>query len=306
MRSARNVIRLAYNMVKLLLYIAVHPLKGTSHLLQMIVVLIHEFTFPETWTRLGAAMLGAGLGQGLIISLPISQLALWGAGILILGGLALGMLQAALHAEKGEKFERLKDNGWEQIKGLPEAFLTGFCTGLVVGGVEKGIDDMHTRAVSKGVRPTNPTHSPQQEALEYSDELVERYKLPEYDDVAYQRQENIFKSMKICWKVAKKSRNQTLSFFKKNYPELFKGQNPNNLESLSWEVDLKNTKGGGRLTAYFLNVRNIPSRIQISAPFHAPPLPRDEGKVKFSPAVQAAIDAYRLEEKKQSSSAFSS
>lgn len=304
MRSARNVIRLAYNVVKLLLYIAVHPIKGTNHLAQMIIVLIDEFTLPETWTKMGAAMMGAGLGQGLIVSLPMSHLALWGAGALILGGLVLGMLKAALHAQKGEKFESLNVNGWEQIKALPEAFLTGFFTGLVVGGVEKGIDS-HTRAVSKGARTAN-VHSPQQEALEYSDELIDRYKLPKYDDVSYQREESIFQSMKICWKLAKKSRKKTLSFFRKNYPELFKGQNPNNLESLSWDVDLKSTKGGGRLTACFLNVRKKPSRTQISIPFHAPSLLREEGKTRFSPAVQAAIDAYRLEEQKQSSSAFAS
>lgn len=201
-RAVRNIIRLLYNFVKGALFAIVHPLKGINHLAILLISLIHELTKEETWSKIGIGMMGAGLGQALITGNPLSIIGLGIGASLLVAGLSIGALKAAVHAEKGAKFEAVKKNLFFQLKQLPEVALTGFCMGLMIGTIQRVIYEhqMKTYLVSN-----------YEEARQYADSFVKEHKLPQYTEV----------ELESSGKIIIKWQGNDLYYMERTHPEFF-------------------------------------------------------------------------------------
>lgn len=137
LRAMRNIIKMLFDIVKAAIYSVVHPLKALNHLAKLIVNLIYELTKPETWTKIGVGVMGASLGQLAVSGNPLSAIGLGVGAALAITGLTIGALQAALEVEDGHRKEAALQNLLKQVKGMPESALTGFCMGLLIGGISK-------------------------------------------------------------------------------------------------------------------------------------------------------------------------
>ncbi len=173
-RAARNVLRLLYLVIKSAFYAATHPLKSLVKLAKLTVSLIHALTLPETWSKIGAGMIGASIGQSLAMGNPLSVVGIGIGAALAAAGLTVGAFKAAVQAEKGKKAKAFGHNLFTQIKGVPEDALTGLYFGLLVGAVR--------RLIPAKKAPANSGLSPE-EAKALGKAFADKYKLPECSHV---------------------------------------------------------------------------------------------------------------------------
>ena len=150
-RAVRNIIRLLYNIIKGIIYTAVHPLKSLNNIAKLIINLAHELIQPETWSKIGVGMVGASFGQALIAGNPISAFGFLIGSALLFSGLTCGAIKAAIKAEKGHRLQNVKNNLLFQAKQLPEAALTGFCMGLILGGIQKAVYDHQMKTLESQI-----------------------------------------------------------------------------------------------------------------------------------------------------------
>ncbi len=137
-KAARNIVRLLYSIIKGVFYTAVHPLKAGVKFAKLIVRLLHELTKPETWSKLGAGIMGASAAQALITANPFALIGVGIGGAMVVGGISWGMLKAYLATNEQQSGRSAAlENLMNQAKMLPEAALTGFCIGLLFGGIQK-------------------------------------------------------------------------------------------------------------------------------------------------------------------------
>jgi hypothetical protein len=139
-RALRNVVVLAFSILKVGVRAIVHPMQTLFDLLQFVVVLAHAMTLPETYTGLGAGFIGASAGQVILAPGPQVVIGLMIGAALITFGLIFGAIKAAATAEEGHRWEAVCHQLWHQIREMPEAAMTGFFVGLILGGVEQVID----------------------------------------------------------------------------------------------------------------------------------------------------------------------
>ena len=132
MQSVRNIIRLLYTIIKEASCSVVHPRKAIAKTANALVNLPYELSKPETWSKIGAGLIGATLGQGLITGNPFSIIGLGVGAAMMIGGLTMGALRAALEAEKSCALRAAGLNVWCQAQALPESFITSFFTGLLL------------------------------------------------------------------------------------------------------------------------------------------------------------------------------
>lgn len=135
--AVRNMAMLVYSIVKNILHAMVHPIDALFDFGIFLIDVVHTYAQIENASKTGAAMLGASVGQALIMGNPVSVIAAsLGAFVLVLG-LSLGPLRAAVLAEEGYRAKAARDNFIEQVEKLPEMFLTGLLMGVFLGGIEK-------------------------------------------------------------------------------------------------------------------------------------------------------------------------
>ncbi|MBS0655324.1 MAG: hypothetical protein JSR46_06085, partial [Verrucomicrobia bacterium] len=158
-RAVRNIVKVLYDIVKTCIYAAVHPLKALNQLAKLLVNLAYELTKPETWTKIGAGMIGASCGQALITGSPLSAIGVGIGAAMVIGGLSVGALQAALEAEEGSRGEAALQNLDQQIQEIPETMLTGFLLGLLMGGIRRFAEPVAT-AVTVEVPQHQPVFPP--------------------------------------------------------------------------------------------------------------------------------------------------
>ncbi len=144
-RAMRNVINLVYNLIEGILYSSVHPLKASNHLVHLLALLASELSNPETYSKMGSAMTGSYLGHVAIAGTPLSTIGVGVGAAMTIGGLSFGALRASIQADAGGKLTAIKQNLSLQAERLPESFLTGFLTGLLMGGVRKAIRGKQTQ-----------------------------------------------------------------------------------------------------------------------------------------------------------------
>lgn len=140
-KAARNVLRLVLNVIQAAVaipsYALMHPLKSCVKLAKLLVALAHSLTQPETWSKLGISIVGSALGHATVTSNPISIIAIAFGGALAVAGISLGTLKTALLAEKGMQMEKVQSYLSSQMQKLPEDFLTGYFTVLLLEGIQQ-------------------------------------------------------------------------------------------------------------------------------------------------------------------------
>lgn len=155
MRVVRNFVSLLYQIIYATFHTATHPIKSLVKLAKLIVSLVHQLTIPATWSRIGAGIVGASLGQSLIGGGPLSLIGIGIGGAMIASGLTFGALKAAVQAEKGHRWHEIQNALSYQLERLPEAMLTGFCMGLLLGAVQSEINaraqKIYKDAINDGV-----------------------------------------------------------------------------------------------------------------------------------------------------------
>lgn len=138
-KAIRNIVRLLYSIIKGVFYTAVHPMRAAVKLAKLLVRLANELTKPETWSKMGAGMLGATAGHALVTGNPFSVIGLGISAGMMVGGISIGMLKTALENEKRHRWDAVKEHLLFQLKALPESALTGFIMGLIMGGIERAL-----------------------------------------------------------------------------------------------------------------------------------------------------------------------
>lgn len=135
--AVRNIVELFYSIIKNVFYACVHPIDAFFDLLMMLVDIIHTYVQIETASKSGAAMIGASIGQALIIGNPVSIIAASLGAFILLLGLTIGPLKAAVFADEGHRGEAALENLIQQLEKIPEMFFTGLLMGLFLGGIQK-------------------------------------------------------------------------------------------------------------------------------------------------------------------------
>lgn len=151
--AIRNIVRLAYNIIKGTIYAFVHPLKALNNLAHIFINFIESLLVPATYTKMGAGIMGAAAGNAIYGFGPHNIIGLAVGGSLIGIGLISGAIKSGIEAEKGEKLEAIKKELWDQIKCIPECALTGFIMGLIFGGIQKAANPPETTTTY--VQPSN-------------------------------------------------------------------------------------------------------------------------------------------------------
>lgn len=145
-RAFRNLLVLVCQIIKVAGRTFVHPLKTSVQFLQFLVVLAHALMLPETYTGLGAGFIGASVGQAVLAPGPQVVAGLIIGAVLMAFGLAFGAIKAAVNAEEGHRLDAIVHQLGHQIREMPEAAMTGFFVGLILGAVEQVIDPEHPAA----------------------------------------------------------------------------------------------------------------------------------------------------------------
>ena len=141
---AKNILLALCSTVVLILYTIVHPMKSLTALYKNIGVLMGALQKAETWTSIGAGIMGMAVGQMLIPANPLSIIGLILGGLCMAGGMGTTLICtiARLRAEHQEKpgpwnwkavAAEIGRSMKPHIKAIPEAFLTGLILGVIRG-----------------------------------------------------------------------------------------------------------------------------------------------------------------------------
>ncbi len=145
LRTARNILSLLMNIIRAAVYTVVHPMKATVKLAKLFIELLKALTLPDTWTKMGAGVVGATLGQAAVGN-PLAPIGLIIGAAMACGGLCAGALAAAIRNKSKSGNEILAAVGDEllrQIQQIPEAMLTGFLMGLMFGALNRHLFVKH-------------------------------------------------------------------------------------------------------------------------------------------------------------------
>ena len=221
LRAAQNIINQLYNIVSGILYGLVHPLKGLNNLAKQIVLLIQSLAQPETWSRIGASMLGSGIGQSLVLANPVSISAMIIGSALLVVGLSAGALKAAIY-EEGNGVENALGNFTKQMEQILEFFLSGLYMGCIIGAVHKVIDQAHKVHEAQEAQKAQDAQNAYYQkitmeiriyqAKSLADQFVRNYHLPTYDSVSFNDQGTII----VHW--------NDPTWFQNNMADLFTGK----------------------------------------------------------------------------------
>lgn len=138
LRTVRAVLAQVYLILKSLTYSLVHPLKAMHAAAGFIVDLIYALTKGETYSKMGAGMVGAALGQPLVLLQPPVVIGLAVGSVLVISVLVHDILKTLVNAEEG--------CGWEDVKAMlkdkhfrpiSEAFAVGLLTGIAAGIISR-------------------------------------------------------------------------------------------------------------------------------------------------------------------------
>lgn len=156
--AAINVIEAIYNMIAFILSTAAHPAEAGFKIAKMLVNFANELTKPESYTKFGAGMLGAALGQAAVGN-PWSVVGI-GLGIALMAvGLTAEAVLAAYRAENGKKWAAAEAAFCNRIVELPVLLLTGFYMGLIFGGIQKAANENAIRKAEQERAAVSAEHS---------------------------------------------------------------------------------------------------------------------------------------------------
>lgn len=173
LKAARNILKLLYNLVKAAIFAVNHPLKSLAKMAKYLVEIIYQLSEPESWSILGAGLIGFSGGQALTGN-PLSVIGFIVGAALLLSGLSLGALKSALKAEEGNVKEEIFKNLSKQAKAALESASTGLIMGLILGAIQKTLYDKTV----PNYRVTNI-----EEAQKFAEQFIKDNGLPPFDTV---------------------------------------------------------------------------------------------------------------------------
>lgn len=140
-RAVRNIINGLYQIIASALNGVAHPLKALTSAAKLLVKFTESLAHEETYTRIGAGIIGGSLGQSATGNF-FSVIGFAIGGSLMLGGLGVSALKLACykHCKDAKKENNTLNNVYDQLEKLPETMLTGFIIGLTIGGVLKKVN----------------------------------------------------------------------------------------------------------------------------------------------------------------------
>lgn len=136
-RAARNIVQQLYTVIKGIVFGVVHPLKAVNMVAKFLVLLPYELVKPETWSAMGAGILGASCGEAVIMGGFGSPIGVGIGGALLLGGVSVGTLKVMFEAAEEERLEKAGQYLVQQGQRLSEVFLTSFYTGIIIAAIRK-------------------------------------------------------------------------------------------------------------------------------------------------------------------------
>lgn len=136
LRAAYNIINWLYKIIREVFCFIAHPLQGLNKIAKWLVELAHALSQPETWSQLGAGIVGISLGHAAIAN-PLSIPALIIGGAMTALGLSFSVLKAAVESAQGKKLEMIKKTLSKQAQEIPEAIVTGVLLGMILAGIQK-------------------------------------------------------------------------------------------------------------------------------------------------------------------------
>lgn len=161
MRAVRNIVQLLYRVLEGCMTGVVHPLQSLSHLARLMISLLQALTEPQLWSKMGVGMLGTSFGQSLVTGNPISIIGCLIGSALVVSGLTVGALQTELSTH---------------LQALPEAALTGFFMGLMVGSIQRRLyqQEIKTYRISSA-----------EEAKKFADAFIQEQKMTFYSSIEW-------------------------------------------------------------------------------------------------------------------------
>jgi len=202
-RAVRNIIVQILSILQGICYGIVHPKLALKNLAQMLVTLAYELVNPRNWPKMGLGVIGTSLGTALIVTNPFLTIGLIIGATLFVTGLAITAANAAYKAGHEEKksskaLQALVNLFKTEGMAMLEALIVGFCTGLIVGGVQRAIQthtaNSKTQHAAPGpkdemrILPHDPAHNvpqgemrilPDAELRKYAQQFIEVNRLPQ-------------------------------------------------------------------------------------------------------------------------------
>lgn len=135
-KVARNIANLVVTFIKLAIavptYILMHPMKTFLKLAKIIIELLQ----PETWTKIGAGMMGSSAATAAVTGGFSAVTFIIGAA-LAFAGISVGTLKTALAAEKGFRMKAAQDHFFNEAMQFTETFATSFCLVLTFEAIQQ-------------------------------------------------------------------------------------------------------------------------------------------------------------------------
>ena len=190
-RAARTIIQQLYLVIKGLVYGTTHPLKALNKAAQMLILLPFELAKPETWSQIGAGMVGSSLGDAAIMGGFLSLIGLGIGGAMIAGGVSIGTLNASLRAKEGECMHAASEYLLDQSQKLLETLVASFYMGIITGAIRKAIREHQTKVPNTKENrqvvqePKSLNHSAPLELKDQMDKMIATKNLPTYSHLKY-------------------------------------------------------------------------------------------------------------------------
>ncbi|OJU81765.1 MAG: hypothetical protein BGO10_07720 [Chlamydia sp. 32-24] len=168
LKVGKNLLTILYKIVHTAFYAPIHPLQAITKMEKLIVELVFRLIEPETWSSIGAGMIGFSAGQ-FVVGNPISVIGFLIGGVCLLSGLSFGTLLSALKAEKNKVKEGVLNHLKQHAKTCVESMLTSFVLGLIIGAIQKAIYKEQT---------TDYRINSQEDAKKFADDFMKNNNLP--------------------------------------------------------------------------------------------------------------------------------
>ncbi len=140
-RLCASILQMTYGTIKSIAYAFVHPLKSLVDLAKVFVEFIYSLTESVTYTKMGAATIGASLAHAAISSGfgVHSYIGLGIGGGLLIIGVLWGVTEAAITPSTHHRLVAVGLAFYEHIAAIPTSLLLGFLLALAVGAIAIGM-----------------------------------------------------------------------------------------------------------------------------------------------------------------------
>ncbi len=136
--AARAILNQVFSVLKALIFPLVHPKKALVEAGFLFVNFLHSLSKPETYSKVGAGVLGTAIGFSLVVVQPpvFTTVAI---GLALMGvSMAFEAVRSYANADAGQESKDVRNILFKKhVKQIPAAFATGLLSGLAAGAFQK-------------------------------------------------------------------------------------------------------------------------------------------------------------------------